>query len=318
ADYSRKFRVVSRIWPSLFFGMTKPPSAADWLFILIPGLIWGASFLFIAEGLEAVGPNGVTFVRIAVGFLTLACFPQAWKTVARSEWLAIAALGVLWLAFPLSMFPYAEQHVSSALTGMLNGGTSLFAVIVAAVIARKLPPAGMVVGLAIGIAGVTLVALPAVGAGSSSSLGVGMILIALVSYGFALNVARPLQVKHGAIPVIWRAQMVAVVLTAPFGVRDLLHAHWTLAPLLSLLALGAFGTAIAHVMMTVAAGRLGADRASAATFLMPPVALLLGVLVRGESVYPISIVGGAVCLTGAWLMNRSRPVVVPTLSQEEA
>ncbi|MGB7211716.1 MAG: DMT family transporter [Gemmatimonadales bacterium] len=298
--------------------MTKPPAATDWLYILIPGLIWGASFLFIAEGLEAVGPNGVTFARIAVGFVTLSCFPQAWKKVARSEWLAIGALGVLWLAFPLSMFPYAEQHVSSALTGMLNGGTSLFAVIVAAVIARKLPPAGMVGGLAIGIAGVTLVALPAVGEGSSSTLGVGMILIALVSYGFALNVARPLQVKHGAIPVIWRAQMVAVVLTAPLGVHDLLHAHWTLAPLLSLLALGAFGTAIAHVLMATAAGRLGAGRASAATFLMPPVALLLGVLIRGESVHSLSIVGGAVCLAGAWLMNRSRPVAVPTLAQEKS
>ncbi|HEU5359380.1 MAG TPA: DMT family transporter, partial [Gemmatimonadales bacterium] len=217
--------------------MTKPTAAADWLLIAVPGIIWGASFLFIAEGLEAVGPNGVTFVRILVGFLTLACFPAAWKEVPRSAWMAIAALGVLWLAFPLSMFPYAEERVSSALAGMLNGGTSLTATIVAAVLARQLPARGVVQGLLIGIVGVVLVALPAVGQGSSSTLGVGMILVALVSYGFALNLARPLQMRHGAIPVIWRAQMVAVVLTAPMGLHDLRHAHWTLAPLLSLLAL---------------------------------------------------------------------------------
>lgn len=294
------------------------PKASDWLFLIVPGLIWGASFLFIAEGLEAVGPNGVTFTRIAIGFVTLTCFPQAWKRIPRSDWLAVAAVGVLWMAFPLSMFPYAEQHVSSAVTGMLNGGTSLFAVIVAAVIARKLPATGMVVGLVIGMAGVALVALPALGSGSSSTLGVMMILAALVSYGFALNVARPLQVRHGAIPVIWRAQMVAVVLTAPLGLHDLRQAHWTLAPLLSLLALGAFGTAIAHVMMTVAAGRLGAARASAATFIMPPVALLLGVLIRREQVQLLSILGGAVCLAGAWLMNRPRLAAVSTLSQEKA
>ena len=96
-------------------------SFADWALLVVPGVIWGASFLFIAEGLAAVAPNGVTFTRIAIGFLTLSLFPSARRPVARADWAGTAALGVLWFAFPLSMFPFAEQHVSSALTGMLNG-----------------------------------------------------------------------------------------------------------------------------------------------------------------------------------------------------
>ncbi|PYP09432.1 MAG: hypothetical protein DMD59_08945, partial [Gemmatimonadetes bacterium] len=62
---------------------------ADVLLVLIPGLIWGASFLFIAEGLRSIGPNGVAFVRILIGFMTLALFPRAWKSVPPSEWLGI-------------------------------------------------------------------------------------------------------------------------------------------------------------------------------------------------------------------------------------
>jgi drug/metabolite transporter (DMT)-like permease len=81
------------------------------LLLIVPGIIWGASFLFIAEGLEAVSPNGVAFVRILVGFLTLSLIPAVRRPTLKTDRWRIAALGVLWLAFPVTMFPYAEQHV---------------------------------------------------------------------------------------------------------------------------------------------------------------------------------------------------------------
>ena len=63
---------------------------------------------------------------------------------------------------------------------------------------------------------------------------------------------------------------------------------------------------MAYVLTVMAAGRIGATKASATAFLIPPVALLLGVLVRGEHVAPLSVVGGGVCLVGAWLMRRAQ------------
>jgi drug/metabolite transporter (DMT)-like permease len=278
--------------------------AGDWLLLVVPGVIWGASFLFIAEGLRAVGPNGVTFVRILVGFATLAFFPAARRSVPRAAWPGIALLAVLWFAFPLSMFPFAEQRVSSALTGMLNGATPLFTAIVASLLARRAPSLGVVIGLAVGLLGGVLIALPTIGEGRSSTIGVLLILAALASYGLALNIARPLQQTYGAVPVLWRAQALALILTAPLGIPELLHAHWSPRPFFSLLALGAGGTAIAYVLMAVSAGRIGATRASATTFLIPAVALLLGIVVRGERVALLSIIGGAVCVAGAWLIRR--------------
>ena len=278
----------------------------DWLLLAVPGFIWGASFLFIAEGLDAIAPNGLTFVRILIGFLALAAVPAARRPLAHPDGRGLFWLGLSWFAFPLSMFPFAEQRISSALTGMLNGSTALFTALVAAILARRMPSRGIAVGLFVGLAGAILVAWPTLDEGRSSLEGVLLVLVAVIAYGVALNVARPLQQRHGALPVIWRAQGVALVLTAPLGVPDLLAAQWSLRPLLALLALGALGTGLAQVMVTIAAGRLGATRASATTFLIPPVALVLGVVVRDERVAALSVLGGAICIAGAWLIRRAQ------------
>lgn len=287
----------------------------DWALLVVPGTIWGASFLFIAEGLEAMAPNGITFLRLAIGFACLACVPAARSPLAPGDGWPTALLGLLWLALPLSLFPFAEQRVSSALTGMLNGATPITTALVASLLSRQWPERPIVSGLVTGVAGTVLVALPDLD-GSSSTVGVALIVIAIVFYGIALNLARPLQQRSGALPVVWRALGVAVLLTAPLGLPAVLEARWTPRALLSMLALGALGTCAANVLMTVAAGRLGATRASATLFLIPIVALVLGVAVRGEHVALLSVAGAAVCLAGAWLIRR--PATAPARTPQVA
>jgi drug/metabolite transporter (DMT)-like permease len=274
----------------------------DGALLIVPGVIWGASFLFIAEGLNAVAPNGVTFARMIVGYLTLSLFPSAHARVAWGEWARIIWLAVLWLAFPLSMFPYAQQHVSSALTGMLNGATPLFVAAVAAMLARRLPPRGVGVGLCVGFCGTVVMAFPDV-EGPGSALGILLIVLALMSYGIALNLARPLQQRSGALPVMWRALGVALVLTAPLGLPAVLNGHWTPRSIIAVLLLGSGGTAIAQVLSATAAGRLGATNASLAAFIIPVVALILGVALRHERVTRTSLVGAALCLAGAAIVR---------------
>ncbi len=277
-------------------------AVGDWALLVVPGVIWGASFLFIAEGLAATAPNGVTFTRILIGFLTLSLFPSARRPVARADWAGTAALGVLWFAFPLSMFPFAEQHVSSALTGMLNGATPLFVAAVAGLLAGQVPGRGTLAGLVVGFGGAVVMALPALG-GSTSAFGVSLIVAALVSYGLALNVARPLQQRNGAIPVVWRALGVALILTAPLGLPAVLNGSWSLRPALAMLGLGAGGTAIATILTATAAGRLGVTKASVSAFIIPVVALILGVVIRHEHVTLVSIAGAAICLVGAAILR---------------
>ncbi|WP_337169905.1 DMT family transporter [Gemmatimonas aurantiaca] len=276
----------------------------DFGLIVVPGVIWGASFLFIAEGLHATGPHGVAFFRILAGFLTLLAFPAARTPIAWEAWPRIALLGVLWMAIPLTLFPYAEQRISSAMAGMLNGAVPLFATAIAALLARRAPSRTVLTGLAVGMSGVVLVALPNLRDGGAHLDGVLLVLVAITLYGISINIARPLQMEYGALPVLVRALGFAAVLTAPLGIPEVLHGTWTLMPLVSLLTLGMLGTGIAYVIGTVAAGRLGAARASASIFITAPVALLLGMLVLHEHVAVLSIVGAITCIAGAMIIRR--------------
>ncbi len=171
----------------------------DWGLLCTAGGIWGASFLFIAIGLDAFSPALITTLRITFGFCLLGLLPATRRTIPRSDWPRLFLLGTTWVAIPLSMFPLAEQHVSSAVTGMLNGATPLFAAFIATLMLGKLPPRQQLVGLAVGFAGVLLIGLASVGEESSSLGGIVLILIALCSYGVAYNIA-------GAAPAaVWLA-----------------------------------------------------------------------------------------------------------------
>lgn len=278
----------------------------DWLLLAVPGLIWGSSFYFIAIALDSFSPGLITPLRVLIGFLTLSVFPKARAPVPRGAWRNIVLLGVLWLAIPLSAFPFAEQHVSSSVVGMLNGATPLFVALVAVAIARILPPKGQVFGLAIGLMGVFCIALPTINEGSSSTFGTMLVLGALTLYGVALNIAAPLQREFGALPVLWRAQIIAVILLAPMGLYSLRNSDFAWRPFTAVIVLGVFGTAMAHYAIATLAGRIGSTRASASLYLMPVVSLFLGVVLRGEDVAILAIFGSAVAVLGAWVLGRSK------------
>jgi len=190
-------------------------------------------------------------------------------------------------------------------TGMINGGLALMVALVATVLLGRLPGKIQRVGLVVGFIGIVLVALPSFEEGASSIIGVSMLVVAIFSYGVAYNIAVPLQQKYGALPVLWRALMVSVVLTAPYGFYGLPESSWRLGPLLNLLALGIGGTALAFVAATKLAGRVGSSRGSVVSYLTTPVAIVLGVVFRDELVYPISLVGAAVTVVGAYLTTRA-------------
>ena len=93
----------------------------DWVLFLSVGLIWGSSFLLIAIGLDAFAPGLVTWLRVVFGASALWLVPAARQKVHREDFPRLVAVSVLWIAIPFTLFPLAEQHIASGVTGLING-----------------------------------------------------------------------------------------------------------------------------------------------------------------------------------------------------
>jgi len=267
--------------------------------------IWGCSFLFIKVALEGVSATQVVLARIVLGAFTL----LAYCAVRRERlpawgrtWLHLAFMGIVANVIPFLGFSWGEGHgATSGLAGIYNATTPLWTLLFAmAVLPAERPTRARVVGLVLGFLGVLLVLAPwraVEGArlgGQLACLGAGACYgVAFVwTRRFLSGVAAPLGLASAQL----LCATVEFGLIAPFvAVR-----HVSLPPRvwLCLLALGAVGTGIAYVIYYGLIHDVGATTASTVTYLVPLVAVTLGVVVLGETVRWNDFAGAAVVITG--------------------
>lgn len=285
---------------------TRPEAfgGVEWGLLSGIALIWGSSFLWMEIGLEAFSPALITLARIGLGAVALAVVPRARQPIAREDWPQVAVLAIVWMAVPLLLFPIAQQWVSSAVAGMVNGAVPLFTALVSTILLRTLPRSKQLAGLAVGFLGVVAITLPSARDLDASALGVGLLVLAVACYGVATNVAVPLQQRYGSLPVLIRAQLVALVLVTPFGLAGIRTSTFAWGPALAMVPLGVLSTGLAFVAMTNLVGRTGASRGAVAIYFVPVVAIVLGITVRSETVHPLALAGTALVLVGAWLTSR--------------
>lgn len=287
----------------------------DWGLFISLALIWGSSFLFIAIGLDAFHPGLVTLLRVALGASFLALIPRTRAVkIERDDRGKVVLLAAIWVAIPFTLFPIAQQWIDSAIAGMLNGATPIFTALLATILLRSLPGPLQITGLGVGFAGILAIALPSAGSGSTAALGVVLVVVATVGYAISLNMVTPLQQKYGSLPLMARVQWIATLMVLPFGLIGFGQSAFAWPSLLAVGAIGVLGTGLAFVLMGTLAGSVGATRASFLTYLIPVVALVLGVIFRGEVISPVAIVGVGLVITGAILASRRETPRVPAVA----
>ncbi len=276
---------------------------AEWGLLTGIALITGSSFLFMDIGLESLRPGVIVMARVLLGAGALALVPRARRPVDRGDLPRVLLLGLVWVGIPLSLFPIAQQWVDSSVAGMLNGAMPLTTAAWATALLGRPPGRIQQIGLVVGFGGVVVVSWSQLVDSEATALGAGLIVLAVTSYGLAANLAVPLQHRYGALPVLLRAQLAALIVVVPFGLLHLPGSRAAAGPLLAMVPLGV-GTGVAFVLLAMLVGRVGGPRGSVPIYLTPVVAIALGVLLRGEAVPATAVAGTALIITGAWLTSR--------------
>lgn len=279
----------------------KPRDLAD---LLLLAMLWGGSFLFMRYAAPTFGVLPLMWLRVAIA--TACLLPLlAWRgqTGALVERAGpIAVMGLFNSAIPFVLIAWATLSITAGLASILNATVPLLTALIGAVWLRERLSVPTMAGLAIGMAGVLMLAADQADFRPGGS---GWALLAMLGatscYGYAANFTR----RHLAgVPATANAagsQLVSALALAPFAL-----AHWpviTPGPMAwgAAAALGVGCTGLAYVLFFRLIERVGASRAVTVTFLVPVFGTLWGVLFLGEPVTASMLVGGAVVLVGTGL-----------------
>jgi drug/metabolite transporter (DMT)-like permease len=276
-------------------------------FILLAA-IWGGSFLFMRIATVEFGalPTAALRVAIAALFLLPILFWRGQWPQLRARWKSVLAVGVLNSGVPFACFSFALLSITTGLSAILNATVPLFGAVIAWVWLKDRLNATRALGLAIGFAGVVMLAWDQASfKPDASGIAPGWAVLACLLATFCYGLAASCTKRYlGGLPSLVLATGSQIGATVGLA----LPAIWlwpagmpSLRAWLALLVVGVLCTGIAYILYFRLIARAGPARALAVTFLVPVFALLYGVLFLGEEVTAWMMICGAVIVCGTAL-----------------
>lgn len=134
--------------------MTEKKKIRHWLILAVLSIVWGSSYILMKKGLQSFTAPQIGSLRI---LLTSICLlPLALKNFSklnRSNILSILIIGYFGNGIPAFLYPLAQTHISSSLTGMLNTLTPVFTLITGVFLYRRTTYKSQVTGIFLGLIG---------------------------------------------------------------------------------------------------------------------------------------------------------------------
>jgi drug/metabolite transporter (DMT)-like permease len=281
---------------------------------LLTVVFWASAFVGIRSAGHSFSPGALALGRLLVGSVLLGAV-----VVLRREPLpprralpAIAGVGLLWFAAYSVALNSAERRLDAGTASMLvNVGPILIAALAGLFLGEGFPRS-LLLGLVVGFAGVAVIGLADAHSGVSI-LGTLLCLAAAGAYATAI-VFQKQAVRHvSALQTTWLCCCVGAVACLPFAPSLGHEVGSAPASRIAWVAyLGAFPTALAFTTWAYALARTDAGRLGATTYLVPPISILLGWALLGETPAGLAVAGGALCLGGVVVARRPTPRSAPS------
>lgn len=289
-------------------------------------LIWGASFLFMKVALGGVSFTQVAWSREILGALTLGVIMIIGRHRLPREpvvWLHFLVIGITNCVIPHLLFVWAEQSVSTGLAAIYNSVTPLATAVLAALVFRVERLARMqVVGVLVGVLGVIVIIGPwRISTLAGDFYGQLACIGAAVSYGIAIGYMRkfvsrrPISGTSVAFMTVGMAAAVMIVLTPFIAIGPV---TLTVPVVASLVLLGALGTGLAYIWNIGVLRAWGPTSVSTVTYVIPVVAVILGVVILHETFSWNEPVGAVLVLVGILVTQqriRMRAKAAPILGR---
>lgn len=289
----------------------------SWIFLVILALIWGSSFILMKKGMyddtggTVFSDSQVGALRMAIAGLVMLPFGLMnlkkithWKQV-----LYLLVVGSCGNFFPAFLFTFAETKLSSGLAGMLNSFTPFFTLILGFLFFKQRIRLKQVIGLFVAFVGIcVLVGILNDAPLEISLIHVGAILLATLMYGTSLNTIKyklsefksleiaSLSFTFLALP----AWIVTLSLDTVSVVQTNEHA---LESLFFISVLSVFGTCVALLLFNQIIALKSPMFASSVTYVIPIVAVILGVFLNHEAFHVSQFLGMIVIVCGVYLVN---------------
>jgi drug/metabolite transporter (DMT)-like permease len=273
--------------------------------LLALAAVWGASFMFIKIAVRELEPATLVCIRLGIGAIAL--LPVAFVSLGgravvretRAAWRPLVVIGLVNSAIPITSISWAETHIDSGLTAVIQASAPLFTALLALRFARHDRVSGpRLVGLLVGFGGVALL----VGAQPRGDVLAALAVtfsalcyaIAAIYSARALVDVPPLVSAIGALTAAALALLPVALFQLPSHFPS-----WEVTG--AVLALGIGGTSLGYVLYYGLLAGAGASRSILITYLVPALALGYGAVFLGEPVTLTAAAGLLLVLAGVAL-----------------